>query len=352
VKAVMVTLTITAVAACGTDADQAPAAVDAPVEGVRVTLVDAGEAPKQPLVWFTAPEEQQVEYAYTRGLEQHTEVDQAMKRRLDAEAAASSDSASVEPSSAETSSSESADASAPESASGTDAANTDAAESGSNSDSELNKEDFNVPYSEVTMKLPLTANIQTDGDVRTSTVTVGTPTGDNTERNEDIASAEGFRMTSEQDSSGRTQTRSFSAPEGATDSARASGEEALVQMNNLPLVFPSEPLGQGAKWTVSNRVDDGGMSLLQDVTYTVTSKQNKTVTLAVSVDRRPATQFLAGTDLKILDVSTESSGQITVDLTHPLPQRGSVNLTTTTRYGKDGSATEVVQKSTSKSTWS
>ena len=133
----MATLTITAVAACGTDSDQAPAAVDAPVEGVRVTLVDAGEAPKQPLVWFTAPEEQQVEYAYTRGLEQHTEVDQAKKRRLDAEAAASSDSASAEPSS-----SESADASAPESASGTDAANTDAAESGSNSDSELNKDDF------------------------------------------------------------------------------------------------------------------------------------------------------------------------------------------------------------------
>ena len=268
----MATLTITAVAACGTDADQAPAAVDAPVEGVRVTLVDAGEAPKQPLVWFTAPEEQQVEYAYTRGLEQHTEVDQAKKRRLDAEAAASSDSASAEPSSAEPSSSESADASASESAS-----NTDAAESGSNSDSELNKDDFTVPYSEVTMMLPLTANIQTDGDVRTSTVTVGTPTGDNTERNEDIASAEGFRMTSKQDSSGRTQTRSFSAPEGATDSARASVEEALVQMNNLPLVFPSEPLGQGAKWTVSNRVDDGGMSLLQDVTYTVTSKDRKSV---------------------------------------------------------------------------
>ena len=352
----MATLTITAVAACGTDADQAPAAVDAPVEGVRVTLVDAGEAPKQPLVWFTAPEEQQVEYAYTRGLEQHTEVDQAKKRRLDAEASSSAAS-SAETSSAEPSSSESADASAPESASGTDAAesdaaSTDAAESGTNSDSELNKEDFTVPYSEVTMKLPLTANIQTDGDVRTSTVTVGTPTGDNTERNDDIASAEGFRMTSEQDSSGRTQTRSFSAPEGVTDSARASVEEALVQMNNLPLVFPSEPLGKGAKWTVSNRVDDGGMSLLQDVTYTVTSKQNKTVTLAVSVDRRPATQFLSGTDLKILDVTTESSGQITVDLTHPLPQRGSVSLTTTTRYGKDDSATEVVQKSTSKSTWS
>ncbi|WP_312588328.1 hypothetical protein [Corynebacterium dentalis] len=346
-KAVMATLTITAVAACGTDADQAPAAVDAPVEGVRVTLVDAGEAPKQPLVWFTAPEEQQVEYAYTRGLEQHTEVDQAKKRRLEAEASSSAAASSADASSAEPSSSESADASASESAS-----NTDAAESGSNSDSELNKDDFTVPYSEVTMMLPLTANIQTDGDVRTSTVTVGTPTGDNTERNEDIASAEGFRMTSKQDSSGRTQTRSFSAPEGATDSARASVEEALVQMNNLPLVFPSEPLGQGAKWTVSNRVDDGGMSLLQDVTYTVTSKQNKTVTLAVSVDRRPATQFLAGTDLKILDVSTESSGQITVDLTHPLPQRGSVNLTTTTRYGKDDSATEVVQKSTSKSTWS
>lgn len=324
----MATVAIMTLAACGEDAPQNPAPVEAPVEGVKVEVINAGEAPLQPLVWFTDPEEQQVNYSITRGLEQKTNVDQKKKAELEAKASESS--------------------AAP--------AATDSAKPSESSDAQdsgdIKKEDFYVPYEEVTMTLPLQAKIQTDGDTRSSTVTVGKPSGDNTERNEDIASAEGFDMKSEQDRYGRTQTRSFSAPEGASDSARASVEEALVQMNNLPLVFPEEPIGQGGSWKVSNRVDDGGVSLLQDVTYTVTSKQNKTVTLAVSVDRRPATQFLAGTDLKILDVSTESSGQITVNLTHALPERGTVNLTTTTRYGQDDSATEVVQKTTSKSSWS
>ncbi|MGV0397991.1 DUF6263 family protein [Corynebacterium suicordis] len=337
-QAVVAMVAVTALAACGEEPEQASAPVEAPVEGMKVELLDAGKAPQQPVVWFTDQEEQHVNYSITRGLEQNTEVDEKKAQELAASSSA-------------------AESSAADSSTGSATAGPDASSSAENSASasestSAEEESNNLPYEEVTMNLPLTTGIKTDGDTRTSTVTVGKPTGDNTERNEDIASAEGFRMTTEQDRYGRPQNRTFSSPEGASDSARASVEEALVQMNNLPLIFPEEPIGEGASWTVSNRVEDGGISFLQTITYTLLQKQNQTVSLSVSAERKPATQFLNGSDLRIMDVSTESSGHISVNLTHAVPERGSISLSTVVTYGKEDSATRVKQKTTSKSSWS
>lgn len=296
-------LGISTLTACGDEAPTNSRPMEAPVEGIRVELLNAGEAPHQPVVWFTDPEEQKVAFSVTRGLEQHTEN-------------APDHSAS-------------APASSP----------TPPAQ------------DLTVPYEEVTMNLPLKATSSTDGDTRTNTVTVGRPSGDNADRNEDVASAEGFVMTTKHDLTGRATTRSFAAPDSASNSARASVEEALTHMNNLPVVFPQEPIGPGASWKVSNRVEDG-VSLIQDITYTLKERQNKTVTLAVSVERRPATRNLADTDLRVLKAESESSGQISVNLTRPLPERGSVNVSTSITYGQEGSPTRVVQRTTSKTTWS
>lgn len=293
-------MSVAALSACGQESSTNVEPVQAPVEGVRVELLSAGEAPHQPLVWFADSDEQKLTYSVTRGLEQRTEVD---KKKAEATA------------------------------------------------KKPDQKDLNVPYDEVTMDLPLTAVIKTDGDVRSSTVTVGKPSGNNEERNEDIASAEGFEMKTDQDLSGRAEERSFSAPEGASDSARASVEEALTQMNSVPVVFPKEPIGDGASWKVSNRVEDG-VSLLQDITYTLVERQNKTATLSVDIERRPATGQLAGTDLDVLDAKSTSSGQIAVDLTHALPERGSINVETVVTYGQKDSPVKVKQRTTSKMTWS
>lgn len=315
--------------ACGQEAGTTAAPVEAPVEGVRVELITAGSAPLQPLVWFTDSDEQKITYSLTRGLEQHTETGEQPREASGTPSPQQApDSTSAQPTSTPLGSSSTQPTASEGSA----------------------PEDFNVPYEEVTLSLPLSATIDTDGQTRSSTVTVGTPTGNNEQRNGDIATAEGFIMTSQHDKYGRTQKRSFAAPEKASDSARASVEEALMQMNNLPIVFPEQPLGTGAQWKVSNRVDDGA-SLLQDITYTLVKRQNKTATLAVSVQRRPATQTLAGTDLSIIDVHSTSSGRMTVNLTHALPERGSVSVETTVTYGQQGSPVRVIQTSTTKSSW-
>ena len=279
-------LTISTASACSSDASS-PEPVAAPVEGVSVELKTPGQAPQSPLAWFVDNTEQKVTYSATQGLEQKTLH---------------------------------------------------------------GKSGEDLPYGEVTMSLPLTASSTSNGKTHTQQVTVGAPDGSNKELNEDMATAEGFEMRTTVEDDGRATERSFIAPEEASDGAKASIEMALTQMNSLPLVFPREPVGVGAKWTVSNRVDEG-VSLRQEVTYELNSRQGRNVALSVDIERRPAVSSLADTDLRVLDASSKTQGHVQLDLTRPLPVRGHVNVETTVTYGKKNSPLRVIQKSTSRNEW-
>lgn len=302
-------LAFTAVACSESEQPQAKPA-DVAVPGVKVELQSRGASPQEPIAWFSQEGSQEVTYHATQGFAQHTV------------GAAKDDDAT---------------------ASATDASET------AKEDEQPDVDELD--YDEVTMNLPLSAEVTTDGKGRQTNVTVGEPTGTNDERNEDIATAEGFKMTTEQEVDGRATSRSYTAPDEASATARASVESALNQMNDFPLIFPTEPVGVGAKWTVSNRVD-GDISMTQKVTYSLLEREGQTVSLKVEVSRSPAVATLAQTDLKVLDVETESSGQIALDLNKVLPTRGHINVETKVTYGQDDSPVRVVQTSTSKSKWS
>lgn len=272
------------------------APVGSTVDGVAVKLLDAGTSPTDSLAWFADDGEQKTTYSVSQGLGQHTV--------------------------------------------GGDAQGT--------ADGEL-------PYSEVTMELPLTATAATDeGDGLAATVTAGTPTGDNDDRNDDIASAEGFRMVQKYSDDGKVSSRSFAAPEGASDSARASVEQGFTLMTDLPLVFPEEAVGEGARWTVTGQVSDSGsgVAMRQTVTYTIASRNGSQVNLDVDIERTPTVKQMAGTDLEVMDSTTESTGSLTLDLRRPLPVSGSVKTTTEITYGQPDSPVTVVQESRTTSTWS
>ena len=301
-------LAFTTVACSDSEQPQAKPA-DVAVPGVKVELQSRGASPQEPIAWFSQEGSQEVTYHATQGFAQHTV------------GAAKDDDAT---------------------ASATDASET------AKEDEQPDVDELD--YDEVTMNLPLSAEVTTDGKGRQTNVTVGEPTGTNDERNEDIATAEGFKMTTEQEVDGRATSRSYTAPDEASATARASVESALNQMNDFPLIFPTEPVGVGAKWTVSNRVD-GDISMTQKVTYSLLEREGQTVSLKVEVSRSPAVATLAQTDLKVLDVETESSGQIALDLNKVLPTRGHINVETKVTYGQDDSPVRVVQTSTSKSKW-
>lgn len=306
-------LAFTAVACSDSEQPQAKPA-DVAVPGVKVELLSRGASPQEPIAWFSQEGSQEVTFHATQGFAQHTVG-----------------------------------------ATG-DAKNKGDATTSTAAASETAKEDeqpnvAELDYDEVTMNLPLTAEVTTDGKGRQTSVTVGEPSGTNDERNRDIATAKGFKMSTEQDVDGRATSRNYTAPDEASATARASVESALNQMNDYPLIFPTDPVGVGAKWTVSNRVD-GDISMTQKITYSLLEREGQTVSLKVEVSRKPAVATLAQTDLKVLDVKTESSGQIALDLNKVLPTRGHINVETKVTYGQDDSPVRVVQTSTSKSKWS
>lgn len=171
----------------------------------------------------------------------------------------------------------------------------------------------------------------------------------------DLSSADGFQFGWRANDDGQMSSLRLAAPQSAADDARAIAEQAIVKLTALPVVFPHDEIGTGGSWTVESRVT-GQASLLQTATYTVKEINGDTVVLDVKIEQRPsqgslsldgAGQGLDGQSLDVMDSSTESRGEITIDLTKPLPVAGDVQYTTTVVYGTDESEARVVQTSAS-----
>lgn len=219
---------------------------------------------------------------------------------------------------------------------------------------EFNASEIEAPK----VTLPMDATVETASEAvegqlpatRNAFVTAGVPTysGD-----EDLSSAEGFQFGWRAENSGQMSSLRLAAPQEASDSARQIVEKAVTQLSSLPVVFPTEEIGEGAQWTVESRVA-GESTLLQTTTYTLDSLDGDTAKLGVSVQQRPslgALSFegaaqgteLADKELKVLDSTTDSTGELTVDLTQPLPVDGTVDVDTKVTYGTEGSDLRVVQ---------
>lgn len=173
---------------------------------------------------------------------------------------------------------------------------------------------------------------------------------------EDLRSAEGFRVGWRAGDSGRLSTVNLAAPVDATDEGRAMTEQAVMKILSLPTVFPEEPIGVGAVWSVDSRVT-GEATLLQTTTFTLTGLEGGLVELDVNVQQRPAlgalslegqpgAEGLSGETLNVLNSNTTSEGSLTIDLSKPLPVAGQVAYTTRVIYGGQDAQVRVVQDST------
>lgn len=174
--------------------------------------------------------------------------------------------------------------------------------------------------------------------------------------NADAASGEGFQFGWRAVDSGQMSSLRLAAPQSGTDEARGITEQAIMKLTSLPVVFPEDAIGRGAKWTVESRVA-GESTLLQTTTYTVKELAGDVVKLDVSVQQRPSLGALSfegqaeGTDLankelKVLSSTTDSKGELTVDLKQPLPTDGDVSIATKIIYGTEDSDLRVVHSTT------
>ena len=113
-------------------------------------------------------------------------------------------------------------------------------------------------------------------------------------------------------------------------------------------MFPTDPVGIGAQWDVRIKVNEPSPAV-KTITYTLKNHEGNTVELEASVQQRPSTTSLSLSEapdvpsdtkgsLDVKDSSTSTHvGTVTVDLTKPIPVKGSIDTTTITTYAGDTS---------------
>ncbi|CAB0974882.1 hypothetical protein FRC0485_01597 [Corynebacterium diphtheriae] len=182
---------------------------------------------------------------------------------------------------------------------------------------------------------------------RSVTAIIDHPTIDDLERSRDIDSTHGFQLGWFGANNGRISSVNLAAPVDASDDGRALMERFLMKMVNIPIIFPEEPIGPSARWTVDSRVT-GEATMLQTTTFTLTSIKGNNVELDVSITQRPALGAIEaqGTTLHVLNANTTSNGNLRVDLSQPLPTEGTLRYTTRVIYGEREKDVRVVQDST------
>lgn len=160
-----------------------------------------------------------------------------------------------------------------------------------------------------------------------------------------VESGEGFQFGWRADDAGQVSSLRLAAPQSANDDARSILEQAIVELTSMPIVFPEEEIGEGAVWTLDSRTS-GESTLLQTTTYTLEELTDTGAELSVDISQRPALGALTmedGGELEVLDSTTRSSGNLSIDFSQPLPIRGDIDIATRVTYGTEESEIRVLQ---------
>src|SRR5699024_2785335 len=153
------------------------------------------------------------------------------------------------------------------------------------------------------------------------------------------ATAAGFTVTWTRDADGSVRSYSLEAPAGATDAARAGIEVTADVVADATVIWPTEEIGVGARWTVTDRVDDA-VAPTRVVTYELTRLEGDLATVRSSTTAPETAPVLTapapdgGPDVA-LEVDTydvTGSGEFTVDLRAALPAEGRTESSTRAVY--------------------
>lgn len=159
---------------------------------------------------------------------------------------------------------------------------------------------------------------------------------DDLEQASEVRTIEGFQLGYYANARGQISVLNLAAPADATDVARTIAEQYLLNIVSSQVVFPEEPVGVGATWTVDTRVS-GETSLLQTTEYELLSRDGDTVSLKMNITRRPSLGAIQNgeTSLVVLSANTTTDAEVSIDLSKPLPDSGQIASTTRVVYGPE-----------------
>ncbi|MGW0252532.1 hypothetical protein ACWDYH_38495 [Nocardia goodfellowii] len=205
-------------------------------------------------------------------------------------------------------------------------------------------------FSTAPLTIPMTAQTNAEG----CDLTLGAVTSPDPALNKALTAADGSHAGFEFSDDGAITALRLEPSPDTSNAARAALEQAFYQAVYRSIMFPDEPVGEGAVWTVHQEVD-GGVTLDQVTTATLAHRAGNRLTIDLNVTQVPKSKVWslpnnAGT-LDIEDYVMQGQGTITVDLGLPLPVSGTINLGGHQAYRDPRSQSNLRQTITTQVSW-
>jgi hypothetical protein len=143
---------------------------------------------------------------------------------------------------------------------------------------------------------------------------------------------------------GQTRARRIDAQGASTESALDGTPRPAAQVSQLvsnlesavdhfSVPFPTEAIGLGAVWTVTEDLTVSGVSVVQSARYEVVSREGARITLKLATEIRAGEQPMAvpglpGGQVKLKSMSSTGQGQVEVDLSRVFPVRSTLRAET------------------------
>ena len=154
-----------------------------------------------------------------------------------------------------------------------------------------------------------------------------------------FATAPGFTVTWTRGADGTVRELGLAAPVDATDAARAGVEITANAISDATVVFPTEAIGHGARWTATRQVDDA-VAPTRVVTYELVGLDGDVATVRTETTApgtadtltAPAPDGGPGVTLDVETYEVTGVGELTVDLRAALPVDGRTESSTRAVY--------------------
>ncbi len=150
------------------------------------------------------------------------------------------------------------------------------------------------------------------------------------------------------DARGVSSAMTLRPPAKASPAAQKLVSDMKSNFETLTVPLPVEAVGAGAKWSVEQLVDRNGMEIAQLVTYEVKQVDGPKVVLTQTVTQtaKPQQVELPGlgpdASARLLSLSGEGRGTITLDLTKPSPVAGDSKLQTSFKIAIEAMGKETI----------
>lgn len=132
---------------------------------------------------------------------------------------------------------------------------------------------------------------------------------------------------------GIVKSAEFNIPADVNPQIRQTVDSMRQQINQLSVPFPEEALGVGAKWTVTQHLEQQGMKLQQVATWELKARDGDIIKLASAiVQEAPPQQIVSpgmppGAKVTLERLSSSGSGTTELDLGRVAPIQGTMTMT-------------------------